>query len=115
VRFHGALAPRSSWRREVVPKPREPETKKPQTLLQSSATAIATTRRQGNSRRADDTRCDDAITRAQRARRSPLGTPEFRHLVATTRIDWASLMRRTFDVDVLACPKCTSKLRIVAV
>ena len=27
---------------------------------------------------------------------------------------WAELMRRTFGVDVLACPRCGGRLRLVA-
>lgn len=27
---------------------------------------------------------------------------------------WAALMRRTFGVDVLACPRCGGRLRLVA-
>jgi len=27
---------------------------------------------------------------------------------------WADLMRRAFDVDVLACPRCGGRLRLVA-
>lgn len=34
---------------------------------------------------------------------------------ATPRLDWSSLLRRSFDVDVLACPKCRGRLRVVAV
>ena len=36
-------------------------------------------------------------------------------LASSPRIDWATLMRRTFGVDVLECPKCQSKLRILGV
>ena len=32
-----------------------------------------------------------------------------------SRIDWATLLRRTYDVDVLACPACGGRLRFVAV
>jgi len=34
---------------------------------------------------------------------------------ATSRIDWASLLRRSLDVDVLECPKCHGRLRVLAV
>jgi hypothetical protein len=34
---------------------------------------------------------------------------------ASTRIDWASLLRRSLDVDVLQCPKCQGRLRVLAV
>ena len=27
---------------------------------------------------------------------------------------WAQLMRRAFDVDVLACPRCGGRLRLIA-
>jgi hypothetical protein len=27
---------------------------------------------------------------------------------------WAALMRRTFEIDVLACPRCSGRLRLVA-
>jgi hypothetical protein len=37
-------------------------------------------------------------------------------LYATSpRVDWASLLRRSFSVDVLECPKCHGRLRVVAV
>ncbi len=32
---------------------------------------------------------------------------------ASPRIDWASLLRRTFDVDVLRCVGCGGRLRVV--
>jgi hypothetical protein len=28
---------------------------------------------------------------------------------------WADLMRRTFGFDVLACPRCDGRLRLIAV
>jgi hypothetical protein len=31
------------------------------------------------------------------------------------RVDWASLMRRSFSVDVLECPGCHGRLRVIAV
>jgi hypothetical protein len=37
-------------------------------------------------------------------------------LYATSpRVDWASLLRRSFSVDVLECPKCRGRLKVVAV
>jgi len=32
----------------------------------------------------------------------------------STEYQWAELMRRTFGVDVLACPRCGGRLRLVA-
>jgi hypothetical protein len=31
------------------------------------------------------------------------------------RVDWARLLRRSFSVDVLECPKCHGRLRVVGV
>jgi hypothetical protein len=31
---------------------------------------------------------------------------------ATARVDWATLLRRSFDVDVLACAQCGGRLRV---
>ncbi len=31
------------------------------------------------------------------------------------RVDWATLLRRSFDVDVLQCPTCKGRLRVLAV
>ncbi len=30
---------------------------------------------------------------------------------ATHRLDWATLLRRTFDIDVLRCPSCPGRMR----
>jgi hypothetical protein len=32
----------------------------------------------------------------------------------TTGYQWAELMRRTFGIDLLACPRCGGRLRLVA-
>jgi hypothetical protein len=32
---------------------------------------------------------------------------------ATPRLDWASLLRRSFQVDVLACAACGGRLRVL--
>ncbi len=31
------------------------------------------------------------------------------------RLDWSTLLKRTFLVDVLTCPRCSSRMEIVAV
>ncbi len=33
----------------------------------------------------------------------------------TSRIDWARLLRRSLGVDVLECPKCHGRLRVISV
>lgn len=36
-------------------------------------------------------------------------------LATSTYVDWASLLQRTFEVDVLRCAKCGGRLRVLAV
>ena len=37
-------------------------------------------------------------------------------LYATSpRVDWVVLLRRSFSIDVLQCPKCHDRLRVIAV
>ena len=36
-------------------------------------------------------------------------------LATSPRVDWAALLRRTFEVDVLACAKCGGRLKVMAV
>jgi uncharacterized protein YbaR (Trm112 family) len=32
---------------------------------------------------------------------------------ASPRVDWPTLLRRSFDVDVLECPSCRGRLRVL--
>jgi hypothetical protein len=36
-------------------------------------------------------------------------------LASSPRVDWAALLRRTFEVDVLACPRCGGRLKVMAI
>jgi hypothetical protein len=36
-------------------------------------------------------------------------------LATSPRIDWPTLLQRTYDVDVLRCAKCAGRLRPIAV
>jgi hypothetical protein len=36
-------------------------------------------------------------------------------MASSPRVDWPTLMRRTFSVDVLACAHCGGRLRVLAV
>ena len=33
---------------------------------------------------------------------------------ASSRVEWATLLRRTYGVDALRCPKCAGRLRVMA-
>lgn len=73
VKYAGVLAPASSWRARIAPKPTAP-------------TQVE----------ADD---DDAPRHPGRASR-------YR--------PWAELLQRTFAIDVLECPKCKGRMRLLA-
>jgi hypothetical protein len=34
--------------------------------------------------------------------------------IRSRRLDWASLLQRVYDVDVLKCPRCTGRLEVIA-
>jgi hypothetical protein len=149
VRYAGVLGPRSAWRKDIVPKPRE---------RRPTCDGVA------NDASGDNT--DDAVrprAKPKKGEASPL-PPErpreeipgpahptgsgvatiapdavarpgdvialapnvlsVRHwdrllggalYAATPRVDWAALLRRSFDVDVMACAKCGGPLRVLAV
>jgi hypothetical protein len=147
TRFAGVLAPRSKWRREVVPKPRERRDgcdaapgDKPDAAcaepnrLKSRAVAAQRPASDGRvERAADDGRVPTGgLAMATVSIPPPPGdvimlAPNIisvQHwdrllgglLYATApRVDWATLLRRSFAVDVLECPKCHGRLRVLAV
>jgi hypothetical protein len=144
VRFHGVLAPRSSWRRDVIPSA-------PSTRPKREPTVVRHAHRESPAR-------DEAG--AESPRRAPAPTPRsslsgsrpvastsdaqdasscavvpdvvrlahnvisVRHwqrlrdgalLAGSPYVDWARLLQRTFEVDVLACAHCGGRLRVLAV
>lgn len=147
VRFHGVLGPRSSWRRDVVPRPsaaapaceraatatpgrgehaapgpearaepRPPGTpageKAPGTPVTATAPAAPTAPRPPQRPAAGEvirfTPSVISVLHWQRLHDGAL-------LAASPYVDWASLLRRTFEVDVLACAHCGGRLRVLSV
>jgi hypothetical protein len=49
-----------------------------------------------------------AASAATTASAEPTRAPNSRHWA------WADLMRRAFDIDVLACPRCGERMRLIA-
>jgi hypothetical protein len=151
VRFAGVLAPRSAWRREVVPKPRErrdaceaARTQKPapaeRRLERKTGDARGAPARRApsppeasNTDRGPAMSANDVAMSAAVLRPAPVADDvmrlspnviSVRHwdrllgglLYATSpRVDWATLLRRSFSVDVLECPKCHGRLRMITV
>jgi hypothetical protein len=95
VRYFGVLAPHSPYRARVVPEtsahdePGKPKSKRvnKDASLSSSSTV-------------PDDESDEHDGGSGRTSRY---------------IDWATLMQRTFGIDPLRCPKCESKMKVLAV
>jgi len=164
TRFAGVLAPRSAWRREVVPKPRErpdacaasraekpaPAAQAPDKADKSKVSAngapecderAATTAllssqggdRAGSDGSARSTTPANDLAMSAAAPRAPqpgdviqlapniISVKHWDRLLGgllyavEPRVDWATLLRRSLSVDVLECPKCHGRLRVVAV
>jgi hypothetical protein len=131
VRYHGVLAPASRWRALVVPKPRDAtsgsahdaESERAAGRVQSTAAADD-----------DPVMCSSPPGPVRSVlMRVPVELPEEgeytaviplerwsalmdgRLLAKTPRIDWATLLRRTFAEDVLVCPRCRGRLQVLEV
>jgi len=96
VRYHGVFAPHAGLRSRVVPDPLEdpapsqrPEAPPPQAA-------------------APWPRAATRLAPAQAAAASDRPSPR------TYRVPWAALLKKVFDVDVLACPECGGRLRLIA-
>jgi len=82
--YHGVLAPNARWRRAVVPPPAEEEHGDAPSASVARAPASAAEM--------------SAPPRRER--------PKYRA--------WADLMRRAFEADVLACPRCGGRMVLLA-
>jgi hypothetical protein len=146
VRYAGVLGPRSSWRKEVVPRPRQ----QPAQCAGGSEDREASSHPKLGKRSGppDDTvpstgagppiapappvagalpsstiasAANHAARDVERLAPNVISVRHWTRLLAgmlyavTPRLDWASLLRRTFDVDVLECPRCHGRLRVLAV
>jgi hypothetical protein len=87
IRFHGVFAPHSSWRSAVVPDRPAPTTSP----------------------------CPESPTGDGSSACQPKAEARAPEVHAyRTYIDWATLLRRIYDVDALRCP-CGGRLRFIAV
>ncbi len=139
VRYAGVLGPRSAWRKDVVPRPRE----RPPPCDGAASQVPDAPQSHGAKAAIPRPRSDDAARAAPARPRGvtpalpPGGGPlvgdvvalapnvlSVRHwdrliggvlYAATPRVDWARLLRRSFDVDVTQCPRCRGRVRVLAV
>ena len=144
VRYAGVLGPRSAWRKEIVPRPRDarPQCEPPRAPTERLGQTGDRDRggKLGRARKDGGRVPSEATPRPSRGERAPpvaiasragpgdvdrvtanmLSVRHWDRLLggvlyaATPRMDWARLLRRSLDIDVLKCPKCDGRLRILA-
>lgn len=83
---HGVFAPTSRLRDKVVPRPAS-------TVDGAEPPQVSTTSPPPSSSAA---------------------SPKSTSVPSTYRLDWASLLKRVFGVDVLKCSRCQGKMRLIA-
>jgi hypothetical protein len=91
---HGVFAPTSRLRDKVVPRP-------PSTIDGAEPPA------------------EPQVSTTSPASPSPAASPKSASSKSTSvpstyRLDWAALLKRVFGLDVLKCPRCQSKMRLIA-
>jgi hypothetical protein len=84
VRYHGILAPSAAWRPLIIP---ESETSDP--LRHSNCPA------------------------RKQLLAPETGKPQKKRGCRPRNYSWSELMRRVFSIDVLACPRCGGRMRIL--
>jgi len=99
--YHGVLAPHARWRGRAVAHGR------PESGAPAEADAVHPDRAAGCSDPAPETReCREPADAAERPGPTGGGKPRY--------WTWANLMRRAFDLDVLACPRCGGRMSLIA-
>jgi hypothetical protein len=142
LRYHGVLAPRSPWRRDVVPRaPRKTRCDRPKAKplvapaaserLEALSSPLASGPAHSMPRSAPKfTPCVSAaetflrpnsVAAGDAALLAPniLSVKHWTRLhhgllyAAVPRVDWATLLRRSFEVDVSQCARCGGPLRVL--
>ena len=136
LRFHGVLAPRHRWRARVVPQPPSPAKACRVTARELGAgKSTAAEPRGASPPPAGDGRAvfwleavEAVVTssltttgNAEQVAPNVLSIAHWERILegelyaATARIDWRTLLKRTFDTDLRVCVRCGGRLRIRAV
>jgi len=142
LRYFGVLGPRSSWRRDVVPKAPAPlpacrnrKTPGKSAAAQASSRTLPSRSATGDRVQHQGHGQGSATLQSYGKAQVPLTTSPSEDAVvlapnvlsvkhwsrllegalyaATPRVDWVTLLRRSFNVDVLACTKCGGRLRVL--
>ena len=89
TRFHGVFAPTSRLRDKVVPRP-------PSTVDGAEPPA------------------EPQVSTTSPPPSAPAASPKSTSVPSTYRLDWASLLKRVFGVDVLKCSRCQGQMQLIA-
>ncbi len=100
IRFYGVFAPHSSWRRQVV------------ALLDTAVTGSEGPKKAPCARREERRAAGNGAGARQTSTGQDAAQNPDRPF-RDTRIDWATLLKRTYGIDALACP-CGGRLRVIA-
>jgi hypothetical protein len=103
--YHGAFAPRGCCRESQVCSSHE-EMESPPTNAAAAPTDLAAA--------ADPTDAGATANASGEGPASPRAPPQEVGYVRPCHHPWADLLRRTFELDILACPDCGGRLRLVA-
>jgi len=102
LRYHGVLAPNAKWRKLIVPlRDREP-----------CATTEEPSKASKQAKKSTKSSAQLALLDVSQVA-PPTSKPKWRP--NTSYIPWAELLKRSFDFDVLKCPRCAGRMEIIAV
>ncbi|MCG8424702.1 MAG: transposase [Proteobacteria bacterium] len=99
TRYHGIFAPNHAWRSRIATTPPDDDSAHsgPDDNVTVDSTKLST----------DQPTPPTVASTEVPAERTPA-------MVLARRLDWAALMLRVFAIDVLECPRCTARLRVLA-
>jgi hypothetical protein len=103
VRYHGVFAPNSPWRAGVVPTPRDAEGA-------CGARVDSESDRSGK----QPSRSEQASGEPVDCKGDATSDERPRELAVPSRIDWATLLHRVWQLDALVCPRCEGRMRFIA-
>jgi hypothetical protein len=113
VRYHGVLAPSAAWRPLIIPSEPEPEIAAPsfhpacpaKEQILSETENLQTRRAPEITNLASHPSCS--------AKKQIPENPQKKRACRPRNYSWAELMRRVFSIDVLVCPRCGGRMRIL--
>lgn len=133
LRLHGVLAPRHAWRARVVPRPAESHAgctkSSAKEKRKKGARAIERPVPSAQSGRGEAAAATEVVAistllvtgAASQVAPNILSVAHWDRLLGgelyapLSRLDWATLLRRTFDVDVKSCGACGGRMTVRAV